>query len=109
MSGWSSDIRKAFVSDNGAASFNRILWDEEIGVLYFEHFGVSVTEVWLNGSTVSDDDFGVWSNNSLNNADAVVLWESKPVHPTLATHGYELKTCKFEGCDCDLPKEVSHS
>lgn len=105
MGEWTKDIREAFLNAQGMASFNRVLWDDEIKVMYFEHFGVSVTEVWLNESVDRETDFGVWSNNSLNNANAVVLWEDTPPHPTVETHGYTTKTCKFSGCDCDLPKE----
>lgn len=105
MSDWTADIRTAFMGTEGIAKFSRVLYDEEIHVLYFEHFGVNVTEVWLDGSQHSDDDFEVWSNNSLNNDNAVVIWEPEAPKTALETHGWASKTCKFPGCDCDLPKE----
>lgn len=75
MSDWTADIRNAFIGTDGKARFSRVLFDEEIKVLYFEHFDASVTEVWLEGSVERQDDFGVHANNSLNNPHAVVLWD----------------------------------
>lgn len=75
MHSWTEDIRRAFIGEDGKARFSRVLFDEEIKVLYFEHFDVSVTEVWLEDSAERGEDFGVHANNSLNNPHAVVLWD----------------------------------
>jgi hypothetical protein len=70
------DMTVALQGDDGMARFQRILWDEEIKVLYFEDHAGSIIEVWLNGDEDRHDDFGVWGNNSLNNGNAEVLWEN---------------------------------
>lgn len=78
MSSYMRDISEAFQGVDGRSRWQRILWDEEIKVMYFEDHSASVVEVWLNGPIDNDDydDFGVWPNNSLSNSNAVVLWEN---------------------------------
>jgi hypothetical protein len=75
MPDYHRDIMTAFQGTDGRSRWKRILWDDEIKVLYFEDHASSVVEVWLNPSENRRDDFGVWGNNSLNNDHAVVLWE----------------------------------
>lgn len=101
----SAEVSKVFMSARGGARFRRLLWDDDIKTLYFEDWEGSIVECWLNPSEDRGTDFGIWSNNSLNNASAVVLWEDPPVNPTVEGHGWAIRTCKFPSCDCDLPKE----
>ena len=75
MIDWTEDIRRAFIGEDGKARFSRVLFDQETKVLYFEHFGASVTEIWLEDNAERREDFGVHANNSVNNPHAVVLWD----------------------------------
>jgi len=77
MGEYITDINTAFQGADGFSRWRRILWDEEIKVLYFEDHSASVVEVWLGGpiGIETEDDFGVWPNNRMNNSNAVTLWE----------------------------------
>lgn len=83
MSDWTADIRNAFIGTDGMARFTRLLFDEEIKTLYFEHVDGSVTEVWLEADDERREDFGVWPNNNLNNPHATVLWEQDSTPETI--------------------------